>query len=323
MGRGQSGSDRIVRAQHLRPVDAGQVLVERVDHGVEAAVVVEVVGLDVREDGPGQRQLEVGAVALVGLHDEPAPPGPMGARAHVVDVAAHEVAGLPAGLGQDHRQHRRGGRLAVGAGDRHRVGLGADGGQHAGSCQHRDPGPTGRFQLEVRRRDGGGGRDRVHAGHVRRVVADVHGDSGGPQPVEHRQLTEVAPRHVVPHLGQRERDGAHARAADADDVVAARPRQVERWPAGAHSPATSSTSRTSASLRCTSPSALAAEAMPDSAARIGLDAIDLAPQAGHGQVGLGDEERGAGLGERTARWRSGDPPRRPARGRGSRAHRSP
>ena len=57
--------------------------------------------------------------------------------------------------------------------------------------------------------------------------------------------------------------------------------------------------------------------------RIGLDAIDLALQAGHGQVGLGDEERGAGLGREDARWRSGGPPRRPARARGSRAHRSP
>ncbi len=63
----------------------------------------------------------------------------------------------------------------------------------------------------------------------RRVVADVHGDAGDAQPVEHRRLAEVAARHGVAHLGEDEGDGAHARAADADDVEPQRwGRQVER-----------------------------------------------------------------------------------------------
>ena len=52
---------------------------------------------------------------------------------------------------------------------------------------------------------------RQHAAYVQAlaasgwVVPDVHDDPGGPQPIEDRQLTEVTARHLVAHLGQRER----------------------------------------------------------------------------------------------------------------------
>ena len=49
-----------------------QVPVEAGDDGGERPVVIEVIDLDVGEDRGEQRQLEVGAVALVGLDDEPA-----------------------------------------------------------------------------------------------------------------------------------------------------------------------------------------------------------------------------------------------------------
>ena len=63
-------------------------------------------------------------------------------------------------------------------------------------------------------------------------MTDVDGDAGRPQPVEGRRLAQVAARHVVAHLGQDEGDGAHARPADTDDVVAAGHGQVDRhrWP---------------------------------------------------------------------------------------------
>ena len=67
---GQLGAAGIVGAHHLRPLDATEVLVEAVDDRGERAVVVEVIDLDVGEDRGEERQLEVGAVALVGFDDE-------------------------------------------------------------------------------------------------------------------------------------------------------------------------------------------------------------------------------------------------------------
>ena len=60
------------------------------------------------------------------------PPRPVRPGAHVVHVAADHEARPPAGLGEDQHQHRRGRRLAVRAGHRHRAGTGADRRQHAG-----------------------------------------------------------------------------------------------------------------------------------------------------------------------------------------------
>ena len=83
----------------------------------EGAVVIEVVDVDVGEDRAVQRQLEVGAVALVGLDHEPLAAGPLGSGAHVGDVAADDEARAQPGLGEDEHQHRGRRRLAVRAGD--------------------------------------------------------------------------------------------------------------------------------------------------------------------------------------------------------------
>ena len=181
-----------------------------------------------------QRQLEVGAVALVGLDDEPLAAGPLGTGAHVVHVAADHEARPQAGLGEDQHQHRRRRGLAVRAGDRQRLGAGADRRQHAGPAQRRDAELARLVELVEVVGDRGRRRDRVAAEHVRAVVADVHGDAGRPQAVEHRALAEVDPGHVVAHLGQRQRDRAHPRPADTDHVQPAGLRQVERrdWHTG-------------------------------------------------------------------------------------------
>ena len=90
------------------------------------------------------------------------------------------------------------------------------------------PAAARRDQLDVaggdRRRRG----DGVDAGDVARVVTDVDGDARGAQAVERGRFAQVAARHLMTHLGEHERDGAHARPTDADDVVATRPSEVER-----------------------------------------------------------------------------------------------
>src|SRR5690606_2166508 len=96
----------------------------------------------------------------------------------------------------------------------------------------------------------------------------------GPEPVEHLPVAQVDARHVVPHLGQRERDRAHPRAGDTDHVEASRYGEVDRGGRGggfggdAHDTgqaiATDSTRWAKAPLRCSSPLVVAAA---ESAAR--------------------------------------------------------
>ena len=131
----------------------------------ERAVVVEVVGLDVGQDRPVQRQLEVGAVALVGLDDEPLAARPVGAGAGVGDVAADDEARRQPASASGEHQHRRRRRLAVGAGDGERPGPGADRRQHPRPPQRRDALLAGLVELDVRGRDRGRRGDGVAAVH--------------------------------------------------------------------------------------------------------------------------------------------------------------
>ena len=112
------------------------------------------------------------------------------------------------------RQHRGRRRLAVRAGDGHRPGAAR---RSTPACRPGAapgcPPAAAADELDVAGRDGRRGGDGVDTRDVAAVVADVDGDAGGAQPVEHRQLAEVAARHVVAHLGEDEGDGAHARAA--------------------------------------------------------------------------------------------------------------
>jgi hypothetical protein len=124
-------SSGVVEADDLWARDLRQVLIKAIDDRLLGAVVVEVVDLDVGEDGAEKRQGEVCAVALVGLDHQPLPSCPLRPRAHVGDVAADDEAGARTGLGQDEHQHRGGGGLAVCAGDCERLCHRADRREHA------------------------------------------------------------------------------------------------------------------------------------------------------------------------------------------------
>ena len=129
---------------------------------LERAEVVEVVDLDVGQDRAVQRQLQVGAVALVGLDDEPLAARPLRPGAHVGDVATDDEARPPAGLGEDQHQHRRRGRLAVRAGDGRATGPAR---RSTASIPARrstgDAGGRGLVELDVRRRHRARGGDRA------------------------------------------------------------------------------------------------------------------------------------------------------------------
>ncbi len=187
------------------------------------------IGFDVGENGAEQREFEMGAIALVGLDDQPLAVGPLRSGAEVGDVAADDEARTHPGLREDQHQHRGGRGLAVGAGHSERPCPRTDRREHAGAAQHGHPGGSGLVEFDVPFGDRGRCGHRVDAVDEGAVVTDVHLDAGGADPFEHRVVPEVGPRHHVPHLGERDGDRAHARTADADDVEAVGDRELERW----------------------------------------------------------------------------------------------
>ena len=187
----QFGPDRVVAADHLRSLDLAEVVVEPCDDAVERAVVIEMIGFDVGEHGAVQREFEMGAIALVGLDDEPIAMGPLRPGAEIGDVPADDEARTHPGLREDQHQHRRGRGLAVGAGDRERPCPRTDRGEHARPAQHGHPGGSCLVEFDVpfrnRRRCG----HRIDAVDEGAVVADVHLDAGGADPFEHRMVAEI------------------------------------------------------------------------------------------------------------------------------------
>ena len=151
-------------------------------------------------------------------------------RADLVDLAADHEARLPARAAQDQREHRRGRGLAVRSGDRDRAPRRRERGERGRAVQHRDA------ELVARRR----ARRSVRGIAVEYTTASASaGTCSARLPTctstpaaASRSSTAVLlmsePLTVWPMRASTQRDRAHARAADADDVHAARPRQVER-----------------------------------------------------------------------------------------------
>ena len=95
-------------------------------------------------------------------------------------------------------------------------------------CQDGDARPRRFVELDVPCRNRGRRGHGVATGDVPAIVTDVHVDARSAHPLENRPIAEVAAADLVPHLGQDDRDRAHARPADADDVQSVRRREIER-----------------------------------------------------------------------------------------------
>ena len=174
MGCGESSCNRVVGAHDAHARDGGDELLERGRETGEAAVMIEMIGLDVGDHARLRRQLEKGAVALVGFDDEPLPFVVRGVGADLVEVAADDEAGTPTRGAQDERQHRRRGRLAVTAGDGDCSMCGGKRAQRVGAPEHGQAAFDGRADFGVRVGDGRRHHHRVGVGrNVLGVVSDV------------------------------------------------------------------------------------------------------------------------------------------------------
>ena len=152
----QAPHARIVHAGHDGPEEGHAVGEDRegVEDVGEVPIGVEVIRLDVGDDGDDRRQREKRAVVFVGLGHEIVALAQARVGAQDVDLAADDDGGVESGLRKDHPRQRRRGRLAVGAGDGHALLQAHDLAEHLRPADHGDsPGGGGR-DLGVGLRDG-------------------------------------------------------------------------------------------------------------------------------------------------------------------------
>ena len=165
---------RVVGAHHREAVERHVLdeAAERLLHRVEGLEVVEMLGIDIGDDGDVGRQLEEGAVGLVGLDHHPvagAEPriGAVGLDDAAVDDGRIEIAGV------EQRGDQRGGRgLAVGAGDRDAALEPHQLGQHLGAPHHRQPLRARRDEFRIVALDRGRHDDHLGVAEIAGRVAD-------------------------------------------------------------------------------------------------------------------------------------------------------
>ena len=192
----------MIDAHHGKAVERHVLdeIAERVLHRLERPEVIEMLGIDIGDDGDIGRQLQERAVALVGLHHHPvagAQPriGAVGVDDAAIDHGRIEIAGIE--QGRDHRG-RRG--LAVGAGDRDAAFQPHQFGQHFGAAHHRDALGARRHQFRIVALDRGRDHDHVGAVDVLGLVADRDLDALVAQPRDIAALGGVRALHGVAEI---------------------------------------------------------------------------------------------------------------------------
>ncbi|CAB4757573.1 unannotated protein [freshwater metagenome] len=96
--------------------DPGGEFEERGLDRLECAPVVQVIGLDVRDDPREWRVVQECAITLISFHHEDLPAAEVGVRSGFSELAADRKGGIHAAVLECNRHHRRRGRLAVSAG---------------------------------------------------------------------------------------------------------------------------------------------------------------------------------------------------------------
>ena len=231
--RGDRGADSASSMPHTTgPGTASTKRSNACDERVEPAVVIEVVGLDVRDDR-GRRARCAGTCRRSRRPRRRATsPSPYAAFVPTsLSSPPMRKLGLPARLAQDQREHRRRRRLPVRTGDRDRVGASRRSRRAPGAVQHRGCRAASRAATSSGFPSGTAVEyttASASSGTCSRPVADAHVDAGRAQPVEDRRVLDVGAAHAMAHAGEQQRDRAHPDAGDADDVHGARRREVER-----------------------------------------------------------------------------------------------
>ena len=194
---------------------------ERMGDVVDVLIEIEVILLDVGDDGDGRVELEEARVELAGLHDEGIVPADAGAAADIIELAADVNGRVKAGIQHRLGDHRGGGGFAVRAADVDGVAIALhELPQQRGALHLRNPQFLGAHALGVALRDGGGIDDDIRAVHVLCALADEDMDARLLERVGRIGTGGIGTRHAHTELDQHSGQTAHRAAADADQVRA-------------------------------------------------------------------------------------------------------
>ena len=191
---------------------------EGVLDGLEAAVVLEVDRLDVRDNGDLRMELVEGTVVLVGLDDDDVAAAALGVAAKVAEHAADEDGGIEPGLLEDGGDHRGGRGLAVRAGHADAALLVDDLAEELLALHDPDAAGAGGVDLLVLRPDRAGDDDEVDAVEVGGGVAEGDRDAALAEEVGGGGALQVAAGDGHALAAQDLSNATHPDAADADEM---------------------------------------------------------------------------------------------------------
>jgi hypothetical protein len=209
---------RMVGAHHRKAVER-QVLDEgakRFLYGLESLEMIEMLRIDIGDDGDIGRQLEESAVGLVGLHHHPvaaAEPsiGAVGLNDASVDHGRIESL-------QERRHQRRGRGLAMRARNGNAALEPHQFGEHFRAPHHRHALGARGNELRIVALDGSRHDNHLGVAEIVRRVPDRDGGALLAQPLDVGVLGRVRALHRIAEINQHFGDPAHADAADADEV---------------------------------------------------------------------------------------------------------
>src|SRR5665647_1649840 len=208
----EAEDDRAIERDLVGEVDEGRLEV------VDALVLVEVLLVDVRQDGDEGGEVEERAVALVGLGDDEVPGSELGVGPDRVQAAADDDRRVEAAGLEDERGHGRRRRLAMGAGHGNAVLHPHELGQHLGPGDDRDQALPGLDDFDVVLADGRRDDDDVGVLEVLGPVADGDLRAEAHEPACGVVLLEIGAGNLVAEVEQDLGDAVHAGPADADHV---------------------------------------------------------------------------------------------------------
>ena len=194
---------------------------ERVFEGAHPAVVVEVVGVDVRHDGNARVEMEERAVALVGFGNQPvalANHGTARSPCAALYPAANECGGVVSRFDEDMRHKRSRSRLAVSSRYRDALFSAHGFGEHFRARDDGDPSAPGFDDLRISSVDRGRANDDVGFLQMGRVVSDADLNARRAQVVDHATGGEVRTTDFESTVVHQFCDPAHADATDSNKV---------------------------------------------------------------------------------------------------------
>ena len=185
---------------------------------VEAAIMIEMLGIDIGDHRDRAVKPQEAAVAFVCLDDHPLTVAEAGVGTILVDDAAVDHSRVDTAGIEHRRDHRGRRRLPVGASDRNRRFQPHQLGQHFGPAYQRNPAGQRRFDFRIAALDGGRRDHHRCALNILRTMADFHVNALRAQTFDDIALGNIAALHLITEIVHNLGDAGHADAADADEM---------------------------------------------------------------------------------------------------------